>query len=209
MNHVMIDLETLGNGTRACIAQIGAVSFNPFAEMLPENQSMMNPGSDGHGATFFKTLNMESCRKAGLEIDVSTVLWWMGQNDPARKAMRDTEKMGSNIEIGLELFSTWYRWRNPAKVWSHGATFDIVILNEAFKLLGMPSPWGFRDAMDTRTIFWLAGGVPGSMWNKSCHQGSTGVGQGVAHHALDDAWAQARMVQWAIKELGINKIEDK
>jgi len=67
MNNIMLDLETMGNGNNAAIIAIGAVKFD---------QDITD--------RFYKTIDLDSSVDVGLEIDPSTVLWWMKQGDDAR-----------------------------------------------------------------------------------------------------------------------------
>ena len=72
MKHVMLDLETMGNGPRAAIVSIGAVFFDPLTGEL--------------GAEFEAAIDLRSSAKSG-EIDPDTVLWWLGQGEEARAGL--------------------------------------------------------------------------------------------------------------------------
>jgi len=89
-----------------------------------------------------------------------------------------------------------------AYVWGNGATFDISILEAAYRQRGIPIPWAFWNIRDVRTIAALA-------WPHVKKDHTEFVG--VPHRALDDAKHQARYVSamWqhlrnADKELGDN-----
>ncbi|MFM9673750.1 3'-5' exonuclease, partial [Streptomyces galilaeus] len=69
MNHVMLDLETMGQGNNAAIVAIGAVFFEPTTGEI--------------GDTFYRKIDLESAAQYG-EIDPNTVLWWLKQSDAAR-----------------------------------------------------------------------------------------------------------------------------
>ena len=58
--NVMVDLETLGNGSESVIISIGAVEFDPETGEL--------------GREFYKVVDAQSCVDAGLKIDASTVM---------------------------------------------------------------------------------------------------------------------------------------
>lgn len=173
----MVDIETMGNSSRSAILSIGAVKFEPreFGWKGPE---------------FYTRVNLASCLSAGLEMHASTVLWWMGQNDEARQTLLSKEDE-LPLKEALNAFRHFYT--GSAFLWSHGATFDAVILTEAIHLVGELVPWSFRDVRDTRTLFDLSGPIDLSQLPKV---------EGVKHHALYDAKVQALMVQQAHRQLG-------
>jgi hypothetical protein len=158
MKNVMLDLETLGNGSRAVIISIGAVEFDPVA---------------GLGREFYSNVSPESCVSAGLEIDASTVMWWMKQSEEARAAFKIP---GGALAAVLQSFKSWFP--AGAVVWGNGATFDNVILSNAYRAVGLKQPWHYADDRCYRTLKNLLPEV---------RQSSVGT----AHNALDDAKFQA------------------
>ena len=155
----MLDLETLGNGSRSVIISIGAVEFDPESGAL--------------GREFYANVDPQSCVSAGLEIDVSTVMWWMKQGDAARAAF---DKPGRHLSAALLDFATWFPER--AQLWGNGATFDNVIMSNAYRAAGLEQPWNYSADRCYRTLKNLLPEVK---------QGAVGV----AHNALDDAKYQA------------------
>ena len=158
--NVMLDLETLGKGSRACIISIGAVSFN----------------SDGILSTFYERVDEESCVAAGLEIDASTVMWWMKQSDAARAALTGTA--GMSLTHALARFTMWCP--EETAVWGNGATFDNVILSNAYEAVNLKKPWPYWGDRCYRTVKALHPDVKADPF------------AGTAHNALDDAIHQAR-----------------
>ena len=132
MKHVMVDLETLGNGNDAVIISIGAVAFDVDA---------------GLGDEFYMNVDPQSCVDAGLKMDVSTVMWWMQQSDEARAAF---ETKGQPLELVLATFSEWFP--EGATLWGNGATFDNVILGSAYRAIGVKQPWEFWNDRCYRTL---------------------------------------------------------
>ena len=65
--------------------------------------------------------------------------------------------------------------------WSHGATFDLVIIENLYRQLGRPVPWNYWQLRDTRTLFDLGF--------------SPDMPQGGKHDALQDAIRQSVGVQ--------------
>jgi len=167
MSNVMIDLETLGSGNKAAIISIGAVEFDPETKRL--------------GRTFYMTVNAQSSVELGLEIDADTVMWWMQQDVKAKEAFKEK---GEPIRAALEEFADWYPdERTP--LWGNGATFDNVILTNAYRLAGIKQPWRYSADRCYRTL-------------KNLRPDIEYARIGVHHNALDDAIYQA---QHAIKLL--------
>jgi len=160
MKNIMVDLETLGNGPKAVIVSIGAVQFD----------------ETGLGDTFYINVDPESCVATGMEMDVSTVMWWMQQSDAARKALTQTAQF--SIAAALDQFRR-YLPSGDVVLWGNGATFDNVILASAHRLVGVKRPWSFRNDRCFRTLKDLYPQV------------KPGMPVGTAHNALDDAVFQA------------------
>jgi exodeoxyribonuclease VIII len=158
MNHVMVDLETLGNGSNAAIISIGAVAFDL---------------DNGLGSEFYMNVDPQSCVDAGMKMDVSTVMWWMQQSDAARSVFK---VKGAPIEVVLSEFKAWYP--QAACLWGNGATFDNVILSNAYTAVGLSRPWHFTKDRCYRSLKALRPEVKHDR-------------EGVHHHALDDAKFQA------------------
>jgi hypothetical protein len=170
--HALIDLETMGNSSFAPIVAIGAVKFNPYTQTI-------NRDND-----FYMLVDLESSMRAGMQPDASTIYWWLSQSEPARKALLDPVR--HELGDALADFAQWYQ--GAERFWCHGATFDAVILSNAYGLVGMRTPFSHRDVRDTRTLFELAG----------IDKTKTG---GVEHNALDDAYRHAIDVQTAYRIL--------
>ena len=160
-NDIMVDLETLGLNNNAVIIAIGAVAFN--AEGLCKD-------------TFYKVVDPTSCTDIGMQIDASTVMWWMRQSDAARKAF---DRPGARIEDALNHFAEWIHVAGPEPlVWGNGATFDNIILGNAYASAGIKKPWGNFNDRCYRTL-------------KGMYPTIKAAKTGTAHNALDDARNQA------------------
>ena len=170
MSEVMVDLETLGNGSNAVIISIGAVAFDPQSGKIESE--------------FYVNVDPQSCVDAGLKMDVSTVMWWMKQSDEARAAFN---KENMPLEVALTTFKTWYP--QGAALWGNGATFDNVILSNAYTLAGIYRPWHFTKDRCYRTL-------------KALRPDIKQEKVGVAHNALDDAKFQALHACKLLRALG-------
>lgn len=168
MNHLMIDLETMGTRVNCPVVAIGACFFDP------------NTGEIGR--TFDGAIAIADAMRYG-SADGDTIAWWLSQSDDARK------KVARGRHTAVEVFGKFYEFCQSGgqdiKPWGNGASFDISILDYAIpKILGKPVPWKFWNVHDCRTIKALADGVVPY----------TGKMAGTAHAALDDAKHQAEWV---------------
>lgn len=162
MVNVMLDLETLGNSNNAVIVSIGAVVFD----------------TGGLKDEFYINIDPESCVAEGLALDASTVLWWLKQSEAARGAITSPARPPVSLRSALDQFSKWIPV--DSRVWGNGATFDNVILENAYRATGLPAPWGYWNSLCYRTLKSI-------FWNVEYP-----VFEGVAHNALDDAKHQAK-----------------
>lgn len=163
MSNVMIDIETLGTESNSVIFSLGAAKFN----------------SKGANDTFYRVIDIETCTKYGLVINGSTVQWWMGQSEEARKVFKEK---GDSLFNVLSDFSKFIdvsaEGKNKIKVWGNGSDFDNVILANAYSAVNLPLPWKFWNNRCYRTMKNIFSGVP---FNRA----------GTHHNALDDAVSQA------------------
>lgn len=133
MNNIMVDLETMGNTKQAAIIAIGAVKFD----------------REGLGETFYRKVSLQSSVEAGLEMDPSTVLWWLRQDDDARLPMSE-EDNNYSLASALQDFSSFVK--EDDKVWGNGADFDNAILSSAYNCCKLPLPWKFWNNRCYRTL---------------------------------------------------------
>lgn len=160
--YIEVDIETFGTGHGSSIVSVGAVVFD----------------KDGLAEEFYMTCTRESCKSLGLTEDPSTVKWWEAQSSQAK---REWQNATNSIEDVLEQFSAWLSsiapWRNRV-IWCRGAGFDAPLLEDAYELAGMKTPWAYYNVMCDRTISKLYPEIPMPR-------------TGTYHNALDDAKTQA------------------
>lgn len=180
MQHVMVDLETIGYNARSAIVSIGAVKFDLGGAMDEE---------------FYMLVNVESCLDLGLEVDPDSILRWLQQGSAARAALSNPTTSSFQVQDALRHFAGWFK--GSTYLWSHGATFAAVVLAEAFRLAKQPLPWRYDKVRDTRTLFDLAGRRPPVQCDYK-----------LEHHALSDAKEQALQVQRAYDKLRIDEVHN-
>ena len=174
---MMVDIETLGTDANAAILSIGACRFDRHSYVIDPEM-------------FYRNVDLQSCLDVGLTTDGSTFYWWLNNSAAARQALCSPFP----IKLGEALIDLNTFYQGADCVWSHGASFDVVILEEAYRRAFIPSgrpPWHYRKARDTRTLF-DPDVTPGYYEQ---------VDGGVPHNALDDAIEQAKWVQRAFRLL--------
>ena len=170
MQAVMIDIETLDNCPTAAIASIGAVWFEPRGSRI--------------GNTFHMHVDLADCQRHGLTIGADTVLWWLKQSGDAKAALSGGQLDAAPLVTALEALQAFIIEADGPKpdIWCNGASFDLPILANAYRAIGWQTPWPFWRERDLRT---LKGLYPEQRLERT----------GLAHHAIDDAIHQARLVQ--------------
>jgi len=178
MNHMMLDLETMGLGGRSAIVSIGAVAFDPESGVL--------------GESFYTNVDLSSCIEYGLEVDGTTVAWWITQSSDAKRSLFKDAKP---LDEALKAFTQFLRQFEKVKVWGNGLGFDNVIIKNAYAAVSQERPWNDFQDRDMRTIVDMT---------ESIHGKQTFVKEGVAHNALDDAVNQAKFVSHCYQILKCN-----
>lgn len=169
--HIMIDLETLGTRSNAVILSIGAVRFDLRGNI---------------GSKFHYRLDIDSCLQAGLQVDGSTIEWWLKQSKENQNRLLAVPVKNLNDAL-IELTERFeFIGKEKICVWSHGSNFDIVLLENAYKATDMNVWWKYSNVRDTRTLFDLVD-------YKYVAKGS--------HDALEDAMNQVKAVQEAYQQL--------
>jgi hypothetical protein len=161
--HLMLDIETMGSESYSAIVSIAAVEFD------------IETGETGQ--TFKQNIFLDSCLKAGLNVDGNTIMWWMSQSDEARNSLVGIGI--SNLESALKSFSEFFHW--DYCVWGNSARFDCGILQNAYNKVGKKIPWDFRKERCVRTLVSFNPELKASIER-----------DGVAHDALDDCLYQIK-----------------
>jgi len=168
INHVMIDIETMGLTPGAAIVSIGAVIFDPRCNRVTKS-------------TFYEELDWLA---QGRNIDLETKSWWEdGKPNGAPKAAQEALHGLEDLEEVLDNLTDYL----PAdcKVWGNGSIFDIAILENAYRSYDKVIPWEFWNVRDCRTIKDMYESSRGG-WDKKMGGGK--------HNALQDAIYQAEYI---------------
>ena len=185
--HISLDFETLGLGENAALLSIGAVAFDPASGEL--------------GSEFYSAIDPRT--QPNRDIDPSTVLWWLKQDDAARSKITDALKFTDMIESGevdalegeaveevfenaahpihhvARAFINWVEhFNDEVEVWTNGSV-DHAWLESMMKYSGLKNPIKFWNQRDYRTL-------------KALYPDVTAEFSGVKHNALDDAIHQAK-----------------
>jgi hypothetical protein len=176
MAHVMIDLETLGTTPDCVVLTLGAVKFNPY-----DLQDPTDP--------LYLRINVDEQTEKGRIISTSTMKWWVNQSAEAQAEAFSEDDRVSMDDVTTQL----NRYLVGAdKIWAQGPLFDIMILENFYKMLNKPAPWQYWQIRDSRTIFDLG--------DDSIKTKNT-----AAHNALADSYCQAVAVQQIYKQRGVTK----
>ena len=169
----MLDIEGLATGPETTILTIAAQEFDPLERGLL-------------GRDFYVRVDLES--QEGRTIEQGTIDWWATQ--PA--AVRE-EAFSEQDRVPLrEALQGLHRiiWHSK-RVWAQGPTYDMNILEHAYKSLGMPLPWRYYAVRDSRTLFGL---VPSLEKYPA------------SHHALEDCRRQIQLLWDALEYLNIKEL---
>jgi hypothetical protein len=172
---IMIDIESLDTTPDCVILTIGAVLFDPRGQGIVDKIEI-RPTIEDQTEIYNRSINE------------ATLEWWGKQNPEAiEEAMGDHGRVSFKDSMEQLYKFCW----NQGKPWSHGAPFDIVVMEHAWRQLGMRIPWPFYTVRDTRTLYEVAGV---SLKDKKYKSSTT-------HRAVEDAEHQAIVVQDAYQKL--------
>lgn len=167
--HISVDIETLGTQPGSAVISLGAVVFDPLTGQL--------------GESFYVSFNA-TCM-FGFTTDQGTVDWWKDQSDAAKSNLSVNNM---SLETGLIRFHHWWKevesdceLGDYARFWAKPPSFDEVLLDAAYKIAGIKTPWHYRAPRCVRTLLDIAGIKERPM-------------EGIPHYALDDAVHQALVV---------------
>jgi hypothetical protein len=169
----MIDIEGLATGPDATILTIAAQSFDPFGQGYVDRQ-------------YYARVTLESQENRAIEDH--TIEWWATQG----AAMDEAFMEEGRIPLDQALDSLYkIAWQHDI-IWANGPTYDMNILEHAYKSYGKSLPWRYYKIRDARTIYSLYPDLPKPP---------------TSHHALEDCRRQIDMLQLTFKHLNIKSIK--
>lgn len=173
MNACMIDIETVGTDRDAAILTVAAQTFDPL-------------GRGYFDKFYYARVDLDS--QPQRSIDQSTVDWWTRQPRASFDEAFNPENRLPLQQVLEEL--TPILWQSD-RIWANGSTFDMTILENAYRSYGMKLPWQYYSVRDARTVYSLYPDLKKPP---------------VSHHALEDCRRQIVMLQDTLKFLEINKL---
>ena len=170
----MIDLEGLATGPDTTILTIAAQTFDPF-------------GTGWYDKHYYARVTLES--QENRAIDDGTIAWWATQPDHAREeAFNEQDRIPLDQVLDELAKMIWH----SKLIWSQGPTYDMNILEHAYKSYGKPLPWKYFQVRDSRTVFSLWPDQPIPV---------------TSHHALEDCRRQIGMLQTTLKHLDVKELK--
>jgi len=122
------------------------------------------------------------------KIEQSTIDWWATQPLEAKnEAFNEQDRIP--LEAALQNL-TKIIW-HCKRVWANGPTFDMNILEHAFKSYNMALPWQYYHVRDARTIY--------SLWPDLQKYPAS-------HHALEDCRRQIDLLHDTLEFLKIKEL---
>ena len=174
--NIMLDLETLSTRPDATILTFGACKFNPYKQ------------EDIVDGIYFR-VNVDEQIALDRHVDDNTIAWWGKQAEDVY-----AEAFDPNDRISLEQFTQELNRFivGVDNIWAQGPVFDIVILENLYRMMGKPTPWPYYTIRDSRTLLKALG---------DDREGGT-----LLHNALADAVSQAQAVQSAVKRYKLTEL---
>ena len=170
----MIDIEGLGTGPDTTILTIAAQGFEPLGDGYYNEHS------------FYVRVDLES--QEGRSIQQGTIDWWATQPAESRE---EAFAEDNRIPLRQALEELGKLAWHARRIWANGPTYDMNILEHAYKSLGMNIPWQFYNVRDARTVYSLYPDLPKPP---------------TSHHALEDTRKQIDILQQTLKHLNVKDI---
>lgn len=174
--HLMVDIESMGKKAGAPIVSIGAVFFDPASGQM--------------GPEFYKVISLESAMEWGGVPDASTIIFWLKATPEARSEIVMDHAIP--LDDALLQFKDFIaenaaNGKDSVQVWGNGATFDNVLLEDAYARTGISCPWKYWNNRDVRTIVELGKAVGYTPRHEIPFEGEP-------HKAISDARHQVKYV---------------
>jgi hypothetical protein len=183
MAHLMIDIETLGTTPDALILTVAAQSFDPV-------------GNGYYNQSYYARVDFDS--QLERKIEDGTLQWWSTQNSEAREEAF-TESDRKPLDQVLDELGKLI-WQSNS-IWANGPTFDMTILEHAYKSYKKPLPWQYYRVRDARTVYMLRPDTAALSTPQAFS-----AARPASHHALDDCRRQIDLLQQTLQHLNIKAV---
>ena len=171
---LMIDLEGLATGPDTTILTIAAQAFDPL-------------GNGWYDQQYYARVTLES--QETRSIQQGTIEWWATQPAVVRdEAFAEEDRIPLDQALDGLGKLIWHAKR----VWAQGPTYDMNILEHAYKSYGMALPWNYYSVRDARTVYGL--------WPDLAKPPTS-------HHALQDCQRQIVLLQNCLQHLKIQQLK--
>ena len=175
--HAMIDIETLATSPEAVILSVGGVKFDPYTNEEPHSFIDMK-------------LDIDEQTALSRDIDDGTMEWWAKQP----KNIQDIAFAEEGRTKLTEFTKSLNKWLVGCdQIWCQGPQFDMVIIENLYKMLNTHTNWAYWQIRDSRTLFAMMPSDPRKAIQESLH------------NALADCYYQAKCVQQSYKHFGVTK----
>jgi exodeoxyribonuclease VIII len=169
---LMIDIEGLATGPDTTIVTIAAQAFDPLGHGL----------FDQH---YYARVTLES--QPDRRIEQGTIDWWATQKEAQAEAFAEEDRIPLDQALDGLGRLIWHSKR----IWAQGPTYDMNILEHAYKSYNKPIPWQYYMVRDSRTVFGLWPELPKPP---------------TSHHALEDCRRQIELLQTTLKHLNVKEL---
>lgn len=147
MPHFMLDIETTGKTTDACILSV-AITYFDLTEDVTYKELI--------DRTCFIKFDVAEQKKMGRKLQKDTLEWWKNQNDVAKKASLIPSKYDVSVEKGLQKLNQYvakYQDKN-SMCWARG-TLDQLLLDFLYIDNNMKPAIHYNKYMCVRTFMRL------------------------------------------------------
>lgn len=140
MEHLMLDIETLGTEPGAVILSIAAVEFD------------LESGKTGK--EFFWKIDLKDSMDNGFQINPDTLLWWLGQDLNVFKKNVEPDAFTHPVKVVMEDMISVFKYTLDANihVWGNSNRFDMGILIPYIKTVTDKPVWRYSKERDVRTL---------------------------------------------------------
>lgn len=168
--HVMIDIESMALTPDALVLSIGASKFDL------EETGPVTPDPD-----FFVVPDFLEQVARARHVERGTQMWWSRQGQAVSAHWRNPNKV-TPVEEALLQLSEFVA--GAKTIWAKGPQFDIVVLEDLFRVFGHKVPWDYRIIRDVRTVVLTA--------KTKRPLPSVPIAEDMPHHPLGDCRIQIR-----------------